>query len=88
MDPKVRRYLSQIGRRGGTKSRRVLSPEAARDMVRLREARRAFVRFRTSCFWSFDPDRSITAADIPWIVEQLRKNGGRRAWEKAVKLCR
>jgi len=41
MDPQVRKYLSVIGRRGGQKSRRVLNPEAAREMVRVREARRA-----------------------------------------------
>ncbi len=57
-------------------------------MVRLREARKAFARFQTSCFWSFDSDRRIVASDIPWVVEQLRKNGGRQAWETAAKLCR
>lgn len=88
MDPAVRRYLSDIGRRGGRKSRRALSPEIARGMVRLREARRAYLRYQTSCFWSFDPDRRIAAADIPWVVEQLQKNGGRRAWEVAARLCR
>jgi hypothetical protein len=37
----LRQYLSEIGRRGGTRSRRTLSPEAARRMVAIREARRA-----------------------------------------------
>jgi hypothetical protein len=32
----VRSYLAEIGRRGGTKSRRTLDPDAARDMVRVR----------------------------------------------------
>jgi hypothetical protein len=36
-----RRYLAEIGRRGGIRSRRVLDPETARHMVRIREARRA-----------------------------------------------
>ena len=84
----VRRYLAEIGRRGGKKSRRVLLSETARGMVRLREARRAFMKFRTSCFWSFDPDRKIATPDIPWIVDQLQKNGGREAWETAARLCR
>lgn len=88
MDGAVRNYLSEIGRRGGQKSRRVLAAETARDMVRLREARRAFRVFRTSCFWSFDPDLPVTLADVPWIAEELRKNGGRRAWEAAARLCR
>jgi len=37
----VKRYLAEIGRRGGIKSRRVLDPETARRMVAIREARRA-----------------------------------------------
>ncbi len=88
MDPEVRAYLSRIGRRGGRKSRRVLEPAKARDMVRVREARRAYRRFHTSCFWSYDPSYQVTLADIPWVVEQLRKHGGRAAWKKAAELCR
>ena len=34
------RYFAEIGRRGGLKSRRVLTPEVARRMVEIREARR------------------------------------------------
>ena len=88
MNPAIRRYLSEIGRRGGTKSRRTLSPQTAKDMVRLREARKAYRRFQTSCFWSYDPNRIIGANDIPWIVEQLKRNGDRRAWGTASRLCR
>ena len=39
--PSIREYLAEIGRRGGTRSRRTLGPEAARHMVAIREARRA-----------------------------------------------
>jgi hypothetical protein len=88
MDHSVQKYLSEIGRKGGRKSRRALSPEAARDMVKVREARRAFARFKTSCFWSFDPTIKITLQDVPWVVEQLRKHGNRSAWETANSLCR
>ena len=88
MDSAVRRYLVEIGRRGGMKSRRRLPSETARDMVRLRQARKAFARFRTSCFWSYDPDRRIEFSDIPWIAEELRKKGGRSEWEVASRLCR
>ncbi len=88
MDQEIRRYLAAIGRLGGLKSRRILTPETARAMVRLREARRAFATFKTSCFWSFDPERKIQPADIPWVVDQLQKNGGRRAWRVAERLCR
>jgi hypothetical protein len=40
----VRDYLAEIGRRGGTKSRRSLDSETARRMVARREARRAAKR--------------------------------------------
>lgn len=33
-------YLSKIGRKGGKKSKRKLSPEQAREMVRKREEKR------------------------------------------------
>jgi len=56
----VRKYLAEIGARGGRRSRRTLDPDTARAMVRVREARRAFRRFRTSCFWSYRPDLEPT----------------------------
>ena len=88
MRASLSRYFAEIGSRGGRKSRRSLSAEQAREMVRIREARRAYARFRTSCFWSFDPDRKIGTSDISWVAEELRKNGGRLAWEAAARLCR
>ena len=88
MDDKVRAYLSGIGRRGGLKSRRHLDPDAARDMVRLREARRAFRRFHTQCFWHCDPEYAVTLRDVPWVAEQLMKFGGRTGWEMGARLCR
>lgn len=88
MDPQVRRYLAEIGRRGGRKSRRKLDAEQSRDMVRLREARRAFRRYHARCFWSSPPDLTIGAADIEWVAEQLMRHGGREAWVKGAKLCR
>ena len=88
MDLKVRAYLSTIGARGGRKSRRELASGQARAMVRVREARRAYRRFHTQCFWSYDPEYRVTLADVPWVVEQLQKHGGRAAWNKAAELCR
>ena len=84
----VRAYLSKIGKRGGRRSRRTLSSEDARQMVKVREARRAFKRFRTRCFWSYDPDSRITKSDISWVAEQLMKNGNAEAWRIAEYLCR
>jgi hypothetical protein len=88
MDPTVREYLAEIGRRGGRASRRTLSPAQARTMVCVREARRAYRRFYSQCFWSYAPDLRITAADVAWVAEQLRRHGGREAWDMAARLCR
>ena len=88
MDADVRAYLSRIGRRGGLKSRRRLDPDTARNMVRLREARRAFRRFHTQCFWSFDPDYRVTSHDVAWVADQLKKFGGRVGWDLGARLCR
>jgi len=88
VNSEVRKYLSAIGKRGGRKSRRVLDAETAKDMVRVREARRAYRLFHASCFWSFDPDYVVTLSDVPWVAAELRKHGGRAAWEAAIPLCR
>lgn len=84
----VKNYLASIGRRGGLVSRRHLSAEDARNMAKVREARRAFKQFHSQCFWSFKPDLHITVSDITWVSDQLMKHGGRLAWEKGAKLCR
>ena len=84
----IRRYLSEIGRRGGIKSRRTLDHATARDMVRVREARRAFRRFHTSCFWSYRADLVITRDDVAWVADQLMKHGNREAWRIGSRLCR
>jgi hypothetical protein len=85
---KISGYLRAIGRRGGLRSRRKLDPETARDMVRVREARRAFRRFRPTCFWSYRPDLEIGLDQVGWVAEQLRKHGNREAWRIAARLCR
>ena len=84
----VRNYLSKIGRKGGRKSRRLLSSEEARRMVRVREARKAFRAFHAQCFWFMRPDMKVTLEDIPEIVRGLRQNGGRQGFLLAEKLCR
>lgn len=84
----VKKYLSIIGRRGGLKSRRTLDAATAREMVRVREARRAYRRYHTKCFWSYRPDLTITREDVPWVAEQLMKLGNRESWKVGVRLCR
>ena len=88
MDSVVKQYMAEIGRRGGTKSRRSLDSETAQNMVRIREARRAFRHFHARCFSSCDPGYRITLEDIPWVAEQLMKFGGRKGWELGARLCR
>lgn len=82
----VRKYLAEIGARGGRTSRRVLTKEQAQGMVAVRMARHAFKQFRAKCFWSFRDDLAIGPAQVPWVAEQLRKHGGRDAWTQAAKL--
>ncbi|MCL4821198.1 MAG: hypothetical protein KJ067_18840 [Vicinamibacteria bacterium] len=84
----VSRYLAEIGRRGGQRSRRALDPATARRMVLVREARRAFRRFHARCFWSSPADYRVTEADLPWVAERLRTFGGREGWQIGAKLCR
>ena len=84
----VSAYLAEIGRKGGRKSRRRLSSEDARNMVRVREARRAFREFYSQCFWYMREDMQITLQDIPEIVRGLQQNGGRQGFLLAAKLCR
>jgi hypothetical protein len=84
----VSKYFSKIGRKGGSISRRALSSETARDMVRVREARRAFREFHAECFWYMPRDMNVSKEDIPEIVRGLRQNGGRQGFLLADKLCR
>ena len=86
--PDISAYLAKIGREGGRKSRRRLSPEDARNMVRVREARRAFREFHAQCFWYMRPDMKIALADVPEVVRGLRQHGGRRGFILAARLCR
>lgn len=88
MDRTIQRYLAEIGRKGGRKSRRRLDPETARAMVRVREARRAYRKFHAMCFWSYRKDLRIGLADVEWVAETLKKNGDMRAWKAAGRLCR
>jgi hypothetical protein len=88
MDKAARAYLSEIGRRGGKKSRRRLGRADAQQMVRVREARRAYRDFHTTCFWSFDPDYVVGVDDIKWVAERLMTYGGRAGWGRGSNLCR
>ena len=63
------------------------SDTAARQR-RLELARKAFREFYAQCFWSYREDAEITEEDIPWVVRELRQNGGHRGYRVAGELCR
>lgn len=84
----IKEYFAAIGRKGGSKSRRALTPEQAKNMLRVREARRAFRKYHTQCFWYMDKDAQIKQSDIPEIIRGLKINGGRQGFILAAKLCR
>ena len=86
-DP-LKAYFARIGRKGGSRSHRSLSSADARDMVRVREARRAFRDFYAQCFWYLHPDLQVTLRDVPEIARGLRQNGGRQGFLVAARLCR
>lgn len=56
MDKRTKRYLAEIGRRGGTRSRRTLSPEQARHMTLRREGGRAVDAFAKSVLATHVPE--------------------------------
>ena len=84
--PELKSYFAEIGRRGGQRSRRKLSTPEASKMVLVREARRAFKKFRASCFWSYKQDPNISIDHVDFIISCLKKNGGRDAWLTSAKL--
>ena len=88
MDKKTKKYMAEIGRKGGKKSRRTLDPETARMMVKVRMAQQAYKKYYVPCFWSYSNDIKITVDKIPWVVSQLRKRGDQTMWEVADRLCR
>lgn len=61
--------------------------EAARQR-RLALAQQAYRDFFAQCFWSSDPDHLVQEQDLPWIVRNLRENGGHRGYRIVAELCR
>ncbi len=88
MKTETRKYLAAIGSRGGKKSRRGLTPEQARRMVAVREARKAYHEYRSQCFWSYRSDARIRWEDVSWVVEGLMTEGNRQAFETARRIKR
>lgn len=64
MDAAARQFLAEIGRRGGTRSRRTLTPEQARAMVAAREAKRQARREATEHVLG----QAEALNDAPWAT--------------------
>ena len=79
---------ARIGGQGGSRNHATLPSAEARDRVRVREARRAFLDYHAQCFWYLRPDMQVTLGDVPEIVRGLRRNGGRKGFLLAARLCR
>jgi len=79
---------AEAGRLGGMRSRRALSPESARAMVAVREARKLYRANYLRCFWWARPDLAIGINDVAWVADGLRKHGGRAEWRAAARLQR
>ncbi len=78
--------LAPIGRQGDSRSQGTPPPAEARDRVRM--ARRIFRDYHAQCFWYLRPDMQVTLGDVPEIVRGLRRNGGRKGFLLAARLCR
>jgi hypothetical protein len=50
-------------------------------------AQQAFREFHARCFWFMRPDAQLTEADVPYVCQRLRADGGRRGFFLAAKLC-
>jgi hypothetical protein len=62
--------------------------DAAARQRRLELARKAFKEFYAQCFWSYREDVEITEEDIPWVLRELRHNGGHRGYRVVGEICR
>lgn len=79
--------MAQIGSKGGSKSKRKLSAEDARMMVKLREARRAYKKYYAMCFWHMKEDLIPKRKDLSIIAKYLKRYGDRQAYIIGRKLC-
>ena len=55
---------------------------------RLALAQQAFRDFYTQCFWSYRRDFEVTEDAIPFIIRELRTNGGHAGYRIVAELCR
>jgi len=68
-------------------TRQTKGSEAELRARRLELARKAFKEYFAQCFWSYDPDLVVTEEHIPFIIRELRHNGGHKGYQIAAELC-
>jgi hypothetical protein len=61
--------------------------ERASRERRVEIARQAFQEFYARCFWSYRRDLQITEGEIPFIIRELRRNGGHPGYKVVAELC-
>jgi hypothetical protein len=74
----VHKYLAEIGRRGGIRSRRVLTSDTARRMVEIREARRAARRAQSATRSLGTPADTSVAAQAIQDAQWRRVSGAEK----------
>jgi len=57
-----------------------ISPARRTERERLELANRLYCQYRAQCFWHSPRDLVITEELIPFVVQGLRKYGGRRGF--------
>jgi hypothetical protein len=55
---------------------------------RLLVAQKAFRDFYAQCFWSYDPQLTVTEDLVPLIIRELRLNGGHKGYRIVAELHR
>jgi len=63
----------------------IAGPQSTPEKLAL--AQQAFREFHARCFWFMRPDAQLTEADVPYVCQRLRADGGRRGFFLAAKLC-
>lgn len=58
-------------------------PVPRTSQERLKLARDVYQRFHARCFWQSPRDLEITEDRIPFVIDGLRKNGGRDGFKLA-----
>lgn len=65
-----------------------MKTEAANDRERrVQLAQQAYRDFYARCFWSYRDDLLISEKEIPFVIRELRRNGGHAGYKIVAQLC-